>query len=84
LEADPFEPARVARSVELMGVKHCVITSVDRDDLKSMAGANIWASTIRAVRRRSPQTKLETFIPDFKGEWVNLDRAGGQARSAQP
>lgn len=71
LEADPFEPARVARSVELMGVKHCVITSVDRDDLAD-GGANIWASTIRAVRRRSPKTKLETLIPDFKGEWHNL------------
>ena len=72
LEADPFEPARVARSVELMGVKHCVITSVDRDDLAD-GGANIWAQTIRAVRRRSPVTKLETLIPDFKGEWHNLN-----------
>ncbi len=69
--ADPFEPARVARSVELMGVKHCVITSVDRDDL-SDGGSDIWARTIRSVRRRSPQTKLETLIPDFKGEWHNL------------
>ncbi len=69
--ADPFEPARVARSVELMGVKHCVITSVDRDDLPD-GGANIWAKTIRSVRRRSPQTKLETLIPDFKGIWPNL------------
>ncbi len=71
LAADPFEPARVARSVQLMGVKHCVITSVDRDDLED-GGANIWAATIRAVRRQSPQTKLETLIPDFKGEWQNL------------
>lgn len=71
LEADPFEPARVARSVELMGVKHCVITSVDRDDLED-GGADIWARTIRAVRRRSPATKLETLIPDFKGDWGNL------------
>jgi lipoic acid synthetase len=69
--ADPFEPARVARSVELMGVKHCVITSVDRDDLAD-GGADIWARTIRAVRRRSPQTKLETLIPDFQGIWENL------------
>ncbi|MFT3886398.1 MAG: lipoyl synthase [Flavobacteriales bacterium] len=68
---DPFEPARVARSVELMGVKHCVITSVDRDDLVD-GGADTWSRTIRAVRRRSPQTKLETLIPDFKGEWHNL------------
>ncbi|MBK8614800.1 MAG: lipoyl synthase [Flavobacteriales bacterium] len=71
-EADPFEPARVARSVELMGVKHCVITSVDRDDLKD-GGSDIWAKTIRAVRRRSPQTKLETLIPDFQGVWENLN-----------
>lgn len=72
LDADPFEPARVARSVQLMNVKHCVITSVDRDDL-SDGGADIWARTIRSVRRRSPQTKLETLIPDFKGEWANLE-----------
>lgn len=68
---DPFEPARVSRSVELMGVKHCVITSVDRDDLKD-GGSDIWARTIRSVRRRCPETKLETLIPDFKGEWHNL------------
>lgn len=68
---DPFEPARVSRSVELMGVKHCVITSVDRDDLPD-GGADIWARTIRSLRRRCPETKLETLIPDFKGEWHNL------------
>lgn len=69
---DPFEPARVARSVELMGVKHCVITSVDRDDLKD-GGSDIWARTIRAIRRRSPGTTMETLIPDFQGKWENLD-----------
>ena len=68
---DPFEPARVARSVELMGVKHCVITCVDRDDLDD-GGADIWAKTIRAERRRSPETKLETLIGDFQGNWENL------------
>ena len=68
---DPFEPARVARSVELMEVKHCVITCVDRDDLED-GGAAIWAQTIRSVRRRSPQTKLETLVGDFKGIWENL------------
>src|SRR6185295_9982557 len=52
---DPFEPARVARSVELMGLKHCVITSVDRDDLKD-GGSDNWARTIRAIRRRTPGT----------------------------
>ncbi|MFZ1688769.1 MAG: lipoyl synthase [Flavobacteriales bacterium] len=68
---DPFEPARVARSVELMGVKHCVITSVDRDDLAD-GGADIWARTIRAIRRRCPGTKFETLIPDFRGKWEDL------------
>ncbi len=68
---DPFEPARVARSVELMGVKHCVITSVDRDDLKD-GGSDIWAKTIRSIRRRCPGTTMETLIPDFQGKWENL------------
>ncbi len=68
---DPFEPARVARSVELMGLKHCVLTSVDRDDLKD-GGSDIWAKTIRAIRRRTPATTMETLIPDFQGKWENL------------
>nr|MDQ3101884.1 lipoyl synthase [Bacteroidota bacterium] len=68
---DPFEPARVARSVELMGIKHCVITSVDRDDLKD-GGSDIWVRTIRSIRRRTPQTTMETLIPDFQGKWENL------------
>ncbi len=68
---DPFEPVRLAKSVKLMGVKHCVITSVDRDDLKD-GGASVWVETIKAVRRISPGTTLETLIPDFKGEWDNL------------
>ncbi len=68
---DPFEPARVARSVDLMGVKHCVITSVDRDDLED-GGADTWARTIRAVRRRCPGTTMETLITDFKGRWQDL------------
>jgi lipoyl synthase len=68
---DPFEPARVARSVELMSLKHCVITSVDRDDLKD-GGSDIWARTIRAIRRRTPATTMETLIPDFQGKWENL------------
>jgi lipoic acid synthetase len=54
-----------------MGVKHCVITSVDRDDLKD-GGSDIWARTIRAIRRRSPGTTMETLIPDFQGKWENL------------
>lgn len=67
------EPERVARSVKLMGVKHCVITSVDRDDLED-GGSIIWAETVNAVRRMSPQTTMETLIPDFKGEKKNIER----------
>lgn len=67
------EPERVARSVKLMDVKHCVITSVDRDDLKD-GGSIIWAETVKAVRRMSSNTTLETLIPDFKGELNNVDR----------
>lgn len=72
-EADLTEPAKVALSVSLMKVKHCVITSVDRDDLKD-GGSEIWAATVRAVRRKSPGTTMETLIPDFMGKWENLQR----------
>ncbi|MDQ3050000.1 MAG: lipoyl synthase [Bacteroidota bacterium] len=68
---DLNEPARVAKSVQLMKLKHCVITSVDRDDLKD-GGANIWVSTIRAIREMSPGTTMETLIPDFQGKMDNL------------
>lgn len=68
---DKQEPMRVAESVKLMKVKHCVITSVDRDDLKD-GGATIWVETIKAVRSLSPGTTLETLIPDFAGKWDNL------------
>ncbi len=67
------EPMRVANSVKLMSVKHCVITSVDRDDLKD-GGSIIWAETIKAIRTVSPETKFETLIPDFAGKWENLQR----------
>lgn len=73
LPADWDEPMRVANSVKLMGVKHCVITSVDRDDLKD-GGSIIWAETIKAIRTVSPGTKFETLIPDFMGKWENLQR----------
>src|SRR5690606_28796991 len=73
LAVDTDEPNRVANSVKLMQVKHCVITSVDRDDLKD-GGSTIWAETINAIRRESPETTLETMIPDFKGQWENLER----------
>jgi lipoic acid synthetase len=70
-EVDEFEPGRVANSVKIMGVKHAVVTSVDRDDLKD-GGAGIWAQTVRAIRQQSPGTTLETLIPDFAGKWENL------------
>lgn len=70
---DPEEPKRVAESVKLMGVKHCVITSVDRDELKD-GGSVIWAETIKEIRKESPTTTLETLIPDFRGDWENLQR----------
>lgn len=70
-DVDEFEPGRVAHSVKTMGVKHAVITSVDRDDLKD-GGSLIWAQTVRAIRKQSPTTTLETLIPDFAGKWENL------------
>lgn len=73
LPVDLEEPMRVANSVKLMNVKHCVITSVDRDDLKD-GGSIIWVETVNAVREISPQTTLETLVPDFKGDWDNLQR----------
>jgi len=73
LPIDLEEPMRVANSVKLMNVKHCVITSVDRDDLKD-GGSIIWVETINMVRKISPKTTLETLVPDFKGDWDNLQR----------
>jgi len=70
---DIFEPGRVAHSVKTMGVKHAVITSVDRDDLKD-GGSDIWVQTVKAVRHQSPGTTMETLIPDFAGNWTNLQR----------
>jgi lipoic acid synthetase len=70
-DVDIYEPGRVANSVKIMGVKHAVITSVDRDDLKD-GGSEIWAQTVRAIRQQSPQTTMETLIPDFAGKWENL------------
>lgn len=71
LAADLLEPAKVAQSVKLMEVKHAVITSVDRDDLAD-GGSEIWAKTVRAIRKKSPGTTMETLIPDFGGKWENL------------
>ena len=61
-----------------MGVKHAVITSVDRDDLKD-GGSIIWAETVNAIRDLNPKTTIETLIPDFKGETENIDRIVGVA-----
>jgi lipoic acid synthetase len=66
LPTDLAEPRRVAESVNVMKLRHCVITSVDRDDLED-GGAAIWADTIRAIRELNPNTTMETLIPDFRG-----------------
>jgi lipoic acid synthetase len=66
LPADLEEPARIAESVRKMNLKHCVITSVDRDDMED-GGALIWAETIRAVKEMNPGTTIETLVPDFRG-----------------
>ena len=67
LAPDLEEPEKLAESVRIMGVKHCVITSVDRDDLDDQ-GAGIWAETIREVKRVNPETRIEVLIPDFRGK----------------
>ncbi|MBT8289472.1 MAG: lipoyl synthase [Muriicola sp.] len=72
-QVDWEEPEKVARSIKIMGIKHAVVTSVDRDDLKDM-GSIIWAETVKAIRRMNPQTTLETLIPDFQGIERHLDR----------
>ena len=72
-QVDWAEPEKVARSIKLMQIKHAVLTSVDRDDIKDM-GSIIWAETIHAVRRISPGTTMETLIPDFQGIEKHIDR----------
>lgn len=67
------EPQRVAEAIHLMKVKHAVITSVDRDELKD-GGSIIWYNTIRSVKTLNPETTLETLIPDFKGQKENIQR----------
>lgn len=73
LPVDLDEPRRVAEAVGKMDLKHCVITSVNRDELKD-GGSIIWAETIREVRAASPNTTIEVLIPDFKGNKENLQR----------
>lgn len=70
---DVNEPVRVAESVKLMKVKHAVLTSVDRDDLKD-GGASIWAQTVNEIRRLNPETTMETLIPDFKGKHRDIQQ----------
>jgi lipoyl synthase len=65
-ELDPLEPAKLAAAAERMGLKHVVVTSVDRDDLDDR-GAGHWAQTIRALKRRCPDTNVEVLVPDFLG-----------------
>jgi lipoic acid synthetase len=67
------EPQRVAEAIYLMKVKHAVITSVDRDELKD-GGSMIWQNTIKAVKSLNPETTLETLIPDFKGNKIDIER----------
>lgn len=71
--ADLTEPLKIANSVKLMNLKHCVITSVDRDDLED-GGAQIWHDTINEVRKVSPHTTIETLIPDFQGNLASLQK----------
>jgi lipoic acid synthetase len=67
------EPQRVAEAINLMKVKHAVVTSVDRDEIKD-GGSIIWYNTIRAIKALNPNTTLETLIPDFKAEEENIQR----------
>lgn len=69
---DPAEPVKIARSVRLMGLRHAVVTSVDRDDLAD-GGAAHWAATVRAIRELNPETTIELLIPDFCGDPALLD-----------
>jgi lipoic acid synthetase len=71
LAVDILEPKKVARSVQLMKVKHAVITSVDRDDLKD-GGSSVWVETINEIRKENPETTMETLIPDFKGRLKDI------------
>ena len=65
---DPLEPYRVAQAVQKMQLRHVVITSVDRDDLKGDYGSTIWAQTINTTRKLNPKCTIEVLTPDFKGD----------------
>ncbi len=70
---DTQEPTRVAQAIQKMGVKHAVITSVNRDELKDR-GAAIWYETVRMIKKMTPKTTIETLIPDVKGTWEALEK----------
>jgi len=70
---DLDEPFRVAEAVKLMKIKHCVITSVNRDELPDK-GSEVWAATIREIKNQCPDTTIEVLIPDFKSDWEALER----------
>jgi lipoic acid synthetase len=70
---DSLEPFKIAQSINIMGVKHAVVTSVDRDDLED-GGSEHWANTVESIRKFNPTTTLETLIPDFQGNTKQLDR----------
>ncbi len=72
-EYDEDEPNRVAEAIDLMEVKHAVLTSVNRDELKDR-GAEIWYQTVVKIKERCPETTIETLIPDVKGTWSALER----------
>ncbi len=72
-EYDTDEPRRVAEAIKLMGVKHAVLTSVNRDELKDK-GAEIWYQTVVQTKELSPETTIETLIPDVKSNWDALYR----------
>jgi lipoic acid synthetase len=78
-ELDLDEPRRVAEAISLMKVKHAVITSVNRDELKDR-GASVWRDTVVFTKELSPETTIETLIPDVKANWAALDVmiSGGQ------
>lgn len=79
LPVDNTEPLRVAKSVKLMKLKHCVLTSVDRDDLDDL-GSEVWINTVQEIKKSSPETTIETLIPDFDGreDLINKVCSAGQ------
>jgi lipoyl synthase len=70
---DPEEPLRLAQSIKTMNLRHCVITSVDRDDLAD-GGAYVWAETIRQIKESNPKITMEALIPDFDGKPENIQK----------